>query len=257
MDEIKRPFFVVALVALLAVVGVELGSSLFIAPADVTAEQLASTLRDEGFGPDQIAEAVASLDDLNAGDDPPGVAITALAMIDGLLLLSMVGLGLALVVPHRILARVIAPTNLIVTFILVVAGIIGVLVLLALLFLMIGLFLAVPFGTIAYLARWGFFPRGEAQAILGILLLLKLIFCGFAVAASPRLVTQKGIVALVLTSLVLQIVVGFLHAIVPLPLVSILDVLGALVIVIVGIVWSIVIFVGSLIGTIRLIKVRT
>lgn len=257
MDEIRRPLFVVALVALIAVVGIELGSAAFIAPGDVAAGELRSTLIDQGFDHDDIDDALVEMSSLEDANDPPGLAIPMLAMIDGMLLLSMAGLGLALVFPHRVLARIVAPVNLVVSFLVIIAGIVLVIVVLTLMFLMIGLFLAVPFGTIAYFARWGFFPRGQAQFVLGLLLLLKLIFSGFAVASSPRLLTQKALVALVLTSFVLQLVVGFLHAFVPLPLVSIIDALAAVIVAIVAIVWAIVILVGSLIGTIRIIKVRT
>lgn len=221
MDEMRRPLFVIALVLLVCVVGVEIGSSLFIAPAVTTGAGLEAALDaahiDEDDRPSQEErEALAET------DDPPGLAIPMLALIDGLLLLSMLGLGAALVIPHRIQGRIVAPVNLVVSFLLILAAIILVIVMLVLLFLMIGLFLAAPFGTITYLIRWGFFPRGEAQVTLALLWALKLGFAGFVVAASPRLLRQKGFVALVATSFLLQLLVGFLHGLAPRPLVSII-----------------------------------
>jgi hypothetical protein len=256
VDEMRRPFFVVALVALVVVVGLEIGSSWMVRPAPASRGALVRAMRDEGLDDGEIIDALEQLDAREPGDQPPGLAIPSMALVDGLLLLSVVGLGLALVIPHRVQGRVIAPVNLIVSLLLIIAGIILVVVALVLLFLMTGLFLAAPFGTIAYLAAWGAFPRGEAQVVLGILLLLKLVFCGFVVAASPRLLKNKGFVALVATSLVVNLLVNFLHGLVPLPLVSILDVLAALVVMIIAIVWAIVVLVGSLIGTIRILRGR-
>jgi hypothetical protein len=256
VDEMRRPFFVVALIALVVVVGLEIGSSWMVQPAPASRGALVQAMRDEGLDDGEIIDALEQLDAREPGDRPPGLAIPSMALVDGLLLLSVVGLGMALVIPHRVQGRVIAPVNLIASLLLVIAGIILVIVALVLLLLMTGLFLAAPFGTIAYLAAWGAFPRGEAQAVLGILLLLKLVFCGFVVAASPRLLKNKGFMAMVATSLVVNLLVHFLHGLVPLPLVSILDVVAALLVMIIAIVWAIVVLVGSLVGTIRILRGR-
>jgi hypothetical protein len=215
---------------------------------------VAGALEREGLEAGEVGAALGQLD--STPEDRPGLAIPLLALIDGLLLVTMLGLGLAVVVPHRVLARVIAPANLVISLLVVVTGITLFVTTLALLFLMIGLFLAVPFGTLAYLARWGAFPRGDAQLVLGIVLTLKLAFSGLAIAASPRLLAQKALVALVATSFVVQLVVGFLHALVPLPLVSILDAVAALIVIAAAVTWALVILVGSAAGTIRLVRVR-
>lgn len=254
MDEMRRPLFVIALILLIGVVGVEVGSSLFVGPAVTTGAGLSAALDGAGIDADD-RPSQTELQALTATDDPPGLAIPLLALIDGLLLLTMLGLGAALVIPHRIQGRIVAPVNLVVSLLLILTGIVLVVVMLILLSLMVGLFLAAPFGTITYLVRWGFFPRGDAQATLALLWALKLGFAGFAVAASPRLLRQKGLIALVATSFVLQLLVGFLHGLVPLPLVSIIDVVAAIVIAVVAIVWAAVILVGSLVGTVRILRV--
>jgi hypothetical protein len=119
---------------------------------------------------------------------------------------------------------------------------------------MVSLFLAAPFGTIAYLAIWGFFPRGEAAAILGLLLMLKLGFVGCLLAAQQRFLTMKLLVALITTSLVLDLVVGFLHGFVPRILVSITDDLGAIVIAIVAIVWALILLIGSIPAIVKALR---
>lgn len=255
MDEMRKPFFVVALIAMFVVVGIEIGSSWMMKPGTMSESALVKAMRDEGLDDDEISDALEQIRDQEPGDDPPGVAIPMLAIVDGMLLLSVVGLALALFIPHRVHGRVVPPITLIVSLLTIIAGIVLVIVCLVLLFLMTGLFLAPPFGTIAYLARWGYFPRGPAQATLAVLLLCKLIFAGFIIAASPRLLKQKGFMAMVATSFVAQLLVGFLHALLPMPLVSILDVLAAIIVAIIGIVWAIIILIGSLIGTIRILRV--
>jgi hypothetical protein len=257
MDEMRKPFFIVALILLTLVVALEVGASVVIEPGAVSATELQRALADsdEDLDDDEIDDALEELATAAAAGDPPGLAIPALAIIDGMLLVSMLGLAAGLVVPHRSQGRVVAPSTLVVSVLLIIVGIVLILVTLTLLLIMVGLFLSSPFGTLAYLARWGSFPRGQAQVVLGLLWMLKLGFIGFALAASPRLVTQKGLVALVVTSVVLQLMVGFLHAVVPLPLVSITDAVAAIVVSVVGVIWALIIAAGSIVGTVRVLRV--
>jgi len=250
----QKWFMLVAAVLMLLVVGLELGSSLFLSTTPPNELAARAAMTEEGVTGDEQDEAIRQL--LSSGfapDDPPGLAIPALAAIDGLLMLSIVGLAAALVVPHRVTAKVVAPVNLVVSIIVIILAIIGIVITITLIFLMIGLFLAIPFGTITYVVRWGFFPRGDAQLLLGILLGLKVFFVIALFLAAPRMAKDKGLVGMVATSLLLQLLVGFLHGIVPLTLVSILDAIAAVIILIVAVIWAIIILVGSLIGTIRLI----
>lgn len=257
MDQMRRPLFVVALVLLCGVVGVEVASSLLVGPATTTTGAgTEAAFAGAGIDPDD-RPSPAELQALADGDEPPGVGIPLLALVDGLLLLTMLGLGAALVVPHRLHGRIVAPVNLVASVLLLLAAAVLVVTLLASLALMVGLFLAAPFGTVTYLVRWGFFPREEAQATLGLLWLLKLGFIGFVVAASPRLLQQKGFVALVVTSVLLQLLVGFLHGLAPAPLVSILDVVAGIVVAVAAAFWAVVVLVGSLVGTVRIFRVRT
>ncbi len=254
MDEMRRPLFIAALLCLLAVVGLEVGSTAFVAPVAVSRSEMNRAMAEQGLDGDERAVALAEIAAAGTVDDPPGLAIPMLALVDGMLLLSMLGLASALVIPHAVQGRVVPVVNLVVAFLAIVGGILAIVVALVLVVLMIGLFLAPPFGTIAYLARWGFFPRGAAQTLLSIMLLLRMGFIGCVVASSPRLLKQKGFMALVGTGLVLQLVIGLAHGFAPGPLVSIVDAIVAIIVGIVGVVWAIVILVGSLIGTARLLR---
>src|SRR5262249_11415815 len=117
------------------------------------------------------------------------------------------------------------------------------------------LFFAFPFGTIAYLIIWGFFPRGEATVLLSLLMFLKLVFGGFLVVAQPRFIQNKGLVLLTLTSLICNIICAFLQGIVPVIFVSITDALAGIVFAIVAIIWALVLLIGSIPGIIRALQV--
>lgn len=251
----RRPFFIVAFLLLTAVIGIEVGSTLFVQPATASESVLRRQLREDDVDGDDIDTAIEDLSD-RVTDEPPGLAIATLVMLDVLLWLAVAGILASLFVPHNVLGRVIAPVNLFVSLLVILGGILFVIFALVLLFLMIGLFLAPPFGTIAYLARWGAFPRGGAQVTLGLLFVLKLAFCGFALVASPRFLQQKALVVAIVLSIVLQLVVSFLHNLVPVVLVSITDVVAAIIVAIVAIIWAIWVLIGSLTGTIRILALR-
>lgn len=250
----RKPFLVLALVLMAVVVGLELGSSLLERP-DVPREVYEQEFSRQGLDDDEREEALEQIAaQRQRPPEPPGIAIPLLALVDGMMLLSMAGLVLSIFAPHTVTGRVVPITNLVVGVLVVIAGIAAVLAALALLLLMVGLFLAPPFGTIAYLAKWGGFPRTQAQTLLGVILLCRLVFAGFALTASPRLLRQKGFMGLLVTGLLLQLLVGLLHGLTPLPLVSIVDAIAAIVVGVVGVGWALVIAVGSLIGSVRALR---
>jgi hypothetical protein len=74
------------------------------------------------------------------------------------------------------------------------------------------------------------------------------------VAAQPRFIQNKGLVALVLTSLVANLIVAFLHALLPLFLVSILDAIAAIIVAIIAIIWAIVLLVGAIMGILTAVR---
>jgi len=113
------------------------------------------------------------------------------------------------------------------------------------------LFFAFPFGTAAYLAIWGSFPKGAAAAILSLLMLLKIIAAICLPLAHQRFLVAKGLILMVLTSFVAMIIVSFLHGIVPGPLVSITDALAAIVVGIIALIWAIVVLVGAIVATVQ------
>jgi hypothetical protein len=185
--------------------------------------------------------------------DTPGHAINALALIDFVLLYSLIWMLLSVVAPRSVTGRAQGCVTLFVSFF----GCLGTLALIVaaftLLMLMLALLVAVPFGTIIYLAAWGHFARGAATATLALAMILKIAFLILLVLAHQRVLQNKGLLVLVGVSLGLTWVIGFVHAFLPIILVSIGDQLMALVICIVAAIWLLLLLIGSLIATIKAI----
>jgi hypothetical protein len=200
------------------------------------------------------AAAAQAFTSIFAGDkDTPGYAINALALIDSILLYNLIWMLLSVVVPRSVTGRAQGCVTLVVSFF----GCLGTLVLIyaafALLMLMLALLVAVPFGTIAYLAAWGHFARGSAAATLALAMLLKIAFLILAVLAHERFLQNKGLLVLTGVSLGLTWVIGFVHALLPIFLVSIGDQLMALIICIVAAIWLLLLLIGAIIATIKAI----
>ena len=185
--------------------------------------------------------------------ETPGYAINALALVDGILLYSLIWMLLSVVAPRSITGRAQGCITLILSFFGCLGTIALILAAFALLMLMIALLVAVPFGTIAYLAAWGHFARGAAAATLALAMILKIAFLILLVFAHQRFLQNKGLLVLVGLSLGLTWLIAFVHALLPIFLVSIGDQLMALVICIVAAIWLLLLLIGALIATIKAI----
>lgn len=131
------------------------------------------------------------------------------------LLFTVALMGAGLVTPQRLLARVQSLATFVFALLLLIGAIVLLFAAIAQMVTMVVLFFAFPFGTIAYLIGWGFFPRGQTTALLGLIMFLKLVSGGSLLAAQPRFLANKGLVALVLTTVACTIVVQFLQGVVP------------------------------------------
>lgn len=224
--ELRLPFFIAACFCLLLAVLVE------VAAADLLTQLTWGNVNDAAT---------------------PGFAITTLALLDGLILYNLVWMLLSVVVPRAVTGRAQGCITLILSFF----GCLGTLALIfaafTLLMLMLALLVAVPFGTIAYLAAWGHFARGAASITLGIIMILKIAFLIFAVLAHQRFLQNKGLLVLVAVSMALTWLIGFVHAFLPIFLVSIGDQLMALIICIVAAIWLLMLLIASIIATIKAI----
>ncbi|MDI1463788.1 hypothetical protein QEZ54_22645 [Catellatospora sp. KI3] len=236
MDRLRTPFFFVSLVAFGLVVAVETGSSFLLGlttPALDTATQLGADVPP------------------GAAERPGGLAISYLALIDVVLLGTAVLMGVAILASKRLHARAQGVVTLIGAIILIITALVLLFVAIAKLVLMIGLLLAFPFGTIVYLILFGSFPRDEAAVVLSLIMFLKVVGAVCLVLAQQRFLQNKGLVAMIITALLGNVVAVFLHGLVPGILVSITDAIAGIVFAIVGIVWAIILIIGSIPAIIR------
>lgn len=255
MESLRKPFFVAAMILILLVVLVEVGAGFFIHPRkSKPGEVLSSALAMKGMQ-EQLKDLQpdsANLDD--AGKRPPGIGVPSMAFLDGLLLFTIGLMGAQFVWGERIHGRFQGVIALVVSLLVLLALIVAIFVALAKVLIMIALFLAVPFGTLAYLAMWGFFNIKGAAAALGLILLLKLGGCVCLILAQQQFVKYKALVLIILTSFVANLIISFLHALVPSILVSITDGIGAIVVMILAAIWAIYYLIGSVGSILAVIK---
>jgi hypothetical protein len=269
-EKLRLGGFVRALIALALAFCVEIGAHFALGGGGAVAgEQRARSL---SGNPDVVRLQLrtgADLAELAAvsadNPQPPGMAIPYLALIDGLLLMLLAVMVLNLLASRRAAGRgqgVVTPETIgrtqgVITVVLMVVVIVGAIVLallaLARLVLMVTLFVSAPFGTLAYFLLFGDFDSGGATIALAAVMALKLAFCLQLVLGQQRFLQLKGFVALVATSLLCTVLVGFLHGIVPSVLTSITDAIAALVIAVVAIVWALVLLIGGAIGAVKAI----
>ena len=252
MDRLRTPFFIVSLVCLVLAVLIELGSPLLLPTKAPDPATLQNAIEAEGAKDDIELGAVLQMQSENP--PTPGLGIPYLALLDGLLLLTLGLMGASLLIPERVHGRVQGLVTLIGAIVALLAGLAMLFAAIGLLMLMVGLFTAVPFGTIAYLAVWGFFNRAGASGTLGLLMLLKVVAAVCLVLAHQRFLQNKGLVLLVLTSLLANAIVSFLHGFVPIVLVSITDALGAMIVSILALIWAVVLLIGALVSIMKVLR---
>ena len=226
---LRKPLFIVALILILLAVLAELGSALMLGRAGVPADADTAT---------------------------PGYGILYMAALDGMVLYVVALMGASLLLPEGVHSRVQGIATLILSIVALlglIAMIIGALLLLG---LMVGLLLAPPFGPIAYAALgYATFPTGGAAATLSVLMLLKLGFAGCLLFAHQRFLQNKTLVLLVLTSLLANVIVSFLHGFVPVFIVSVADVIAALIVCILAVIWAVLFLVGGIVSLVKVIRI--
>ena len=227
LDAMRKPLFVVSLIAILLAVLVELGSIAF------------------------VSQNVNAANSLNVS--LTGKAIPAMAFLDGLVLFATTIIGIALLIPERVQSKVQGIVTLIFSILLLLGTIIILFKDLILLVLMVSLLMAPPFGTLAYFALWSHFDTSTAYAALSLIMLLKIVFAVCLVFAQQRFLQNKGLVLIICTSFLANLLIVFLYGFVPGFLVSIVDVIAALVICILAIIWGIVYLIGGIVSVVKVI----
>lgn len=256
MDRLRTPFLILAIVLVVVLICIETGTALpgvlrgnpvplqnFHVPAQVSTTT-ATLTSDQQRVVDQVSKQ----------DRPAGQSTPNLALIDIILFFTIALMGSAQLIPVRLLGRVQGIATLIFSLLLIGAALRQIVIALAALILMISLLLALPFGTIIYLIVYGSFNRGGAEIVLGILMLLKLGIAISLFLAQQRNIENIGLILLILTSLLGNIIVSFLFGFVPGFLVSVTDAIGAIVLGIIAIIWAIFLLVGAIISIIKILR---
>lgn len=252
VDRFRLPPFIVGLILFVLALLVDLiGPSVLpsVKGGGSAESAMTQTLKQSGMSDEEIGDAKKNARDMP--DEAPGYGIKYLALLDGLVVYSVLLMAMALLIPDRVQGRLQGILSLIVSLIGLITSILLIIVAFVLLMIMIALFLAAPFGTLCYLAIYGSFNTGGATAVLGVLMLLKLAACVCLLIAHPRFLQNKGLVFLILTALLGQFLLTILHAIVPGILCSITDTLGAIIIAILAVIWLILMLVFSIISIVK------
>jgi len=229
IDTLRKPFFIIAIVLLILAIMTELGSGFYIDAAD------------DNSGSYDI--------------DAPGLGISYLAVLDGLVLFTMILIGAPLVIPDRVHGRIQGIITFIVSLLMLLCVFFMILAALGLLLLMVSLLLAIPFGTLVYMAKYAVFDKNAAAITLSIIMGFKIGFAVFLVLAHQRFLENKGLMLIILTSFLATIILSFLHKIVPRFLVSITDDIGAIIIAILAAVWALFYLIGSIPAIIKALRV--
>jgi len=226
LDSMRKPFLVVALIAIFLAVFVELGSMAILGSDASTA---------------------------TLGVAPSGKAIPAMAFLDGLVLYATLIISVAMLIPERVQSKVQGIVTLVFALLLVLGCLAILIKNFTLLIVMVSLLMSPIFGTIAYLAAWGTFDTDGPRAALSLLMTLKVVFAVCLVLAHQRFLQNKGLVLIIITSLISNLLIVFLYGIVPGILVSITDDIAAIGVGILAIIWGGVYVIGGVVSVIKVI----
>ena len=263
--RLRIPFFLLALLAIAAVVLVERGA---VSASTVAARLMPFTRQDSSIAfqqrlevfsqaqKDKLSELKNSETGLaNMPSKVSGMAIPSMQYVDGCLLFTMLLMGLALLVPTDKHAKIQGVITLVFAIVLIIAGIAWIFIVLARLLVMLALLLSFPFGTIVYLIMYGSFPRAAMNVILGLLFLLKFIFGGLLLLAHQGFLKQVGLIIFLVVGVVAGLIVSFLYGLVPGILVSITDAIAAILVTILGILLGLILAIGSIPSLVKVVKV--
>jgi hypothetical protein len=283
-EELRKPFFIAAIIVIVVVVLIELGSAALVNNAvdrltsiteptpgpppvgpTATPNDPVAAIRNSlptDF-PAEIRELVSdegNRDEINdvaeAGENPPGLGIPYMAILDIVIAFTVILMGITLFAPKNVVGRVQGCVTCFLSCSMILAGIVAIIVAFVLLLIMVALLLAVPFGTIVYLAIYGFFAVGAASAATGLVLVLKLIFVVCLILAQQRFLENKSLIILILSSIICTIIVSFLHGFVPGILVSITDAIAAIVVGICGVIWWVLLLIGAIPAIIKALNIK-
>lgn len=202
----------------------------------------------------EIALAVVPATGATLSGPGPGRAIAYLALVDGLVLYTIGLIVLSLLIRGHTQGRIQGVATLVASLLVLSVSFTLVLEAIRLLSVMITLLQSVPFGTIKYFEKYADFDVKTARIILSLIMILKLCFAGLLALSQPRFLDNKGLVLIVITAFVANIIVAYLHGLVPSYLVSITDDIAAIVVAVLAAIWAVILLVGSIPAILRALR---
>ena len=243
MQDLRRvPFFIAVFLAVL-IVSLETGGRLvksFTASSDTVTQSLDNLCRDLDVS---LADCMKTRE---LRSEVSGLGIPYLALIDGVLLFFVVFMTLALLIPEALTGRIQGIVTMLFALFILIVAVRMITVAIGKLYLMLGLLLSSPFGTMAYFAIYAFFPRTSMLALLSTIMVLKICVVVGLGLSQQFFFKNKALLLLLFTSFVASIVVSFLLGLVPGFLVSITDAVAAIVVGIIAAVWLVVLAIFSI-----------
>ena len=253
MGDLRRIPFFIAVILIFLVVAFETGSALA-KSNPISNDQLGDVCQSMGR---PLADCTSGeTADLRSNSKVSGLGVRYLALVDGVLLFFLGFMTLSLVVPERVTGRIQGIATLIFALLLLLLAISMIFAALAKLTLMLGLFLAVPFGTIAYFAIFAFFPKGAMLALLSTVMLFKLGMAVALVLAQQRFLENKMLIFLILSSWVANVIVSFLLGFVPSFLTSITDAVAAIIVGIIAVIWLLILIILAIPAILKAVTLR-
>jgi hypothetical protein len=221
LDRLRTPFFLIAVALIFMATVIEFGST--------------------GKLVQQATQGIHV-----SGAALPGVV--CVGFVDALLLYTVLLMGLSLFVPERVQGRVQGIVSFVFSLFLIAGAVAVLLAVYHLLILMVTLLTTPIFGTIAYLAAFSYFNVTAARVTLTMAMTLKLLFAACLILAQQRFLKNKGLVLMIVSSLVATFAIELLHALVPGFLVRITDAAGAILALVVALVWGLLLLISSVIS---------
>jgi hypothetical protein len=223
MRAMRTPFFILALMVLLAAFALEIGSNWIL------------------LNPSQSAAS---------SNVQSQLGIPSLALFDASFVWTLVLMLLGIVLDRALVGRIQGILTLIFSIVIIILGI-KTLITSFVLFLIMFALLSSVFGWIVYIPIFGFFDTTDAATVLATITFFKLACVVLLVIAQQDYLKSTRFIILVLLSLLLDLLLSFLQGFPPGVLVSVTDAIGAIVISIVAIVYALVQAIFAIVAIVR------
>jgi hypothetical protein len=220
-EQMRMPFFILAAVLLGAAIALEFGSGMLLVSGS-TASAASSTQGQFG--------------------------IPALWLVDIALAWNVALVFFSRINPMYV-ARVQGVPSLIIAIVVIISGIVTAIKTFVLLMVMLALIPSV-IGFFVYLALFHF-SASDANVVLSAITFFKLAFAVLLIVAGQGFLKSKGLVLMIAVSLLCDLLLSFLHALVPSILFPVTDAVGAIIIAVIAIVYEIVALVWAIVALVR------